>query len=124
MSLAEIMSLVAIVSSVLTPFALMSYRQGKIDTKVDTLWSVYTSSVLAREALRHNPHPCFSLPLPDDVKEKVEKTKMRTDIGIVGFTLVKKIGVERIRQIALQNKVGFGEVVANMVFAWQTKWDK
>ena len=115
MDLFQILSIIALISSVFTPVAVFAYWKGKVDTKIDTLWDVYTASVLVRERQSHNPHPKAPIPLPDAVKAELDSIHHGTRIGDMGYSIVRRVSVVRIQEIALANKVGFGEVVANMV---------
>lgn len=115
MDTATVIAIIAAISSIVTPFALMSYKEGKRDVKIDTLWDVYTASVMVREQLRHNPHPRDPVPIPEDIAKIVCALHLGTGIGKKGRSIIHVVTVKRISEIALANKVGFGEVVASLM---------
>ncbi len=115
MDIAIIIGLIASISSIVTPLVLISYWKGQVDTKITTLWDVYTASVLIREKQRHNPPVRPPLEIPDDVREQMQNLKLNSHVGSKGFSIVQMVTVEKISVIALTNNIGFGEVVASLV---------
>lgn len=118
-----ITSAVALTLNIFSLVFIFAYWKGKIDTKMDTLWDVYVTTVLTSTSLRrkHNPSLNFPPEWYDKVKDipLLELTSQEPGhIGRVAYQLVTRLGVAEIRRAAVANSLDFGETLAEFILSF------